>query len=101
MSVDPVKTSSPGIDCRTPEKRMDVTSSQIVASSGNAPKAEIARTQKWSRFALNSGTCSQSAMGYAGKMTLSSTKVVDKQSGAMVLQVVKSRKMGKDNGNKF
>ena len=62
MSVDPVKTSSPGVEREAPEKKVDVASPPLVVSSGNAPKAEIARTP---RLTLNSGTCSQSATGYA------------------------------------
>jgi hypothetical protein len=45
MNVDAGKTSSPGIERQTPEKKVHIAPPPFSAASGGAPKAEIASTQ--------------------------------------------------------
>jgi len=86
MNVDPVKTSSPGIERQTPENKVHVAPPPLSAASGSAPKAEIARTQNDPAPLL--------IPEHEVKVQLDTPEddivvyqVLDKQSEALVLQV--------------
>src|SRR5258708_13076001 len=86
MNVDPVKTSSPGIERQTPENKVHVAPPPLSAASGSAPKVEIARTQNnpvpllipEHEVKVQLDTPEDDIVVY---------QVLDKQSGALVLQV--------------
>src|ERR1700687_925718 len=89
MNVDPVKTSSPGIERQTPEKKCTSRLSRLVPLSGSAPKAEVASTQNTPvpllipehEVKVQLNTPEDDIIVY---------QVLDKQSGALVLQVPSS-----------
>lgn len=86
MNVDPVQASSAGIEHQTPEKKVHVAPPPPSAASGNTPKAEIARTENSPvpllipehEVKVQPDTLANDIMIY---------QVLDKQSGALVLQV--------------
>jgi|ERR1700687_2055742 len=89
MNVDPVKTSSPGIERQTPEKKCTSRLSRLVPLSGSAPKAEVASTQNTPvpllipehEVKVQLNTPEDDIIVY---------QVLDKQSGALFLQVLSS-----------
>jgi hypothetical protein len=85
MNVDPVQASSAGIERQTREEEVQVAAHPPGAASGKAPKAEVAETQY---------TPAPSVIPeHEVKLQLDSSsdlvvyQVLDKQSGALVLQV--------------
>ena len=85
MNVDPVQASSSGIERPTPEKKLPVAPSPQGAASGDAPKTEITAAQ-YTPAALV-------IPEHEVKLQLDTSsdivvyQVLDKQSGALVLQV--------------
>src|SRR6266436_7162808 len=86
MNVDPVKTTSLGIERQTPENKVHVAPPPLSAASGSAPKVEIARTQNnpvpllipEHEVKVQLDTPEDDIIVY---------QVLDKQSGNLVLQV--------------
>jgi hypothetical protein len=86
MSIDPVQGSKPGIELKTPEKKVHAAPSPPSAASGNTPKTEIAKPQiaplepliPEHEVQLQLDTKAGDVIVY---------RVLDKQSGSLVLQV--------------
>lgn len=86
MSIDPVQGIKPGIELKTPEKRVQAAPSPPSAASGNTPKMEIADKQiaplqpliPEHEVQLQLDTTAGDVIVY---------RVLDKQSGSLVLQV--------------
>jgi hypothetical protein len=86
MNVGPVQVSSAGIGRQTPEKKLHAAPPPGSAGSGNGPKAEVAGTQNnpapflipEHEVKVQWDTPADHIMVY---------QVLDKQSGALVLQV--------------
>lgn len=92
MNVDPVKTSSPGIERLAPENKVHVAPPPLSAASGSVPKAEIDRTQSSPvpllipehEVKVQLDTPEDDIMVY---------QVLDKQSGALVLQMPSAERL--------
>jgi predicted PhzF superfamily epimerase YddE/YHI9 len=86
MSIDPVQGSKPGIELKTPEKKVHAAPVPPSAASGNTPKAEIVKPQiaplqpivPEHEVELQLDTSAGDVIVY---------RVLDKQSGSLVLQV--------------
>src|SRR5258708_33771194 len=86
MNVDPVKTSSPGIERQTPEKTVHVAPPPLSAASGSVPKAEIARTQN-SPVPLLIPEHEVKEQLDTPEDDIIVYQILDKQSAALVLQM--------------
>jgi hypothetical protein len=86
MNVDPVQAFSAGIERQTPEKKAYIAPAQQRSASGNAPKAEVAKTENEStpplipehEVKVQLDTSANDVMVY---------QVLNKKSGSLVLQV--------------
>ena len=86
MNVDPVPTSLAGTERQTPEKRTPTMPTQHSSGSGNSPKAEIAKTQNSpAPFLILEHEVK--VQWDAPADHIGSRRPLDKQSGALVLQV--------------
>jgi|SRR5271166_1400382 len=86
MSIDPVQGIKPGIELKTPEKKVHAAPVPPSAASGNVPKTEVAKPQNAPlqplvpehEVQLQLDTSAGDVIVY---------RVLDKQSGSLVLQV--------------
>ncbi len=86
MNVDPVQTSSAGIERQTLEKKQRVASSARRAASGNGPKVETAKTQnRPAPFSIPEHDVKVQWDPPGDHIMI--YQVLDKQSGDLVLQV--------------
>ena len=85
MNVDPVQVSSPGIERQTREVKVQVAAPLPGAASGNAPKAEIAETTYTPAPSVIPEHEVKLQLDTSSDMVV--YQVLDKQSGALVLQV--------------
>jgi hypothetical protein len=86
MNLGPVQSSSPGIERQTPEKKVPGAPSTSSAVSGNGPKLKIVRTQN-SPEPLLVPEHEVKVQWDSPADHIMVYKVLDKQSGALVLQV--------------
>jgi hypothetical protein len=92
MNVDPVQAFSAGIERQTPEKKVYIAPAQHRSASGNAPKAEVAKTENEStpplipehEVKVQLDTSANDVMVY---------QVLNKKSGSLVLQVPSAKEI--------
>ena len=86
MNVGPVYASSAGIERQTSEKKLQAVPSPPTAASGNSPQAKVVKTQDSpAPFTIPEHDVKVQWDTAAGRTLI--YQVLDKQSGALVLQV--------------
>jgi hypothetical protein len=87
MNVDPVHASSAKIERQTPEKKLHIAPPPPDGASGGAPTPEIAKTQSTPAPSVIPEHEVKLQLDTSAENTVMVYQVLDKQSGALVLQV--------------